>query len=118
MTELIEFFTQAWHVATMVMPLAALDDLIHTPPAGAPRLEFYIQSERPENGGTDRTVRPLDMVDLSRLGSPRSSQSRDLSVAVTTPLALSGEDIDKWIHRALDRMAADFRLVVRPPSVK
>ncbi|MGH3674752.1 MAG: hypothetical protein ACRDU5_03255 [Mycobacterium sp.] len=117
MTELIEFFTQAWHVATMVVPLAALDDLIHTQPAGAPRLELYIQSERPENGGTDRTVRPLDMVDLSRLGTPRSSQPRDLSVAVTAPLGLSGEDIDEWIRQALDRMAADFGLVIRPPSV-
>ena len=80
MTELIEFFTRAWHVATMIVPLAATDDLIHTQPAGAPRLEFYIQSERPETGGTDRTVRPLDMVDLSRLGAPRSSQPRDLSM--------------------------------------
>jgi hypothetical protein len=118
MTELIEFFAQAWHVATMVVPLAALDDPIRTQPAGAPRLELYIQSERPENGGADRTVRPLDMVDLSRLGAPRSNQPRDLSVAVTTPLGLSGADIDRWIHQALDRMAADFGLVVRPASMR
>jgi hypothetical protein len=39
-------------------------------------------------------------------------------VAVTTPLGLSGEDIDKSIRQALDRMAADFGLVVRPPSAK
>lgn len=118
MTELIEFFTQAWHVATMIMPLAATDDPIHTQPAGAPRLELYIQSERPETGGTKRTVRPLDMVDLSRLGAARSSRPRDLSVAVTTPLGLLDAEIDAWIHQALDRMAADFGLVLHPPKAR
>ncbi|MEV6445104.1 hypothetical protein [Amycolatopsis sp. NPDC051716] len=118
MAELIEFFIQAWRVATMVVPLAALDDPISAQPAGAPRVELYIQSERPEYAGTDRTVRPLDMVDLSSLGVPRSSQSRDLSVAATAPLGLSGEDVDRWVRQALDRMAADFGLVVRPPSVR
>jgi hypothetical protein len=117
-TELIDFFGQAWNVGTMILPLAATDDPVHTQPAGAPRLEFYIQSERPETGGTNRTARALDMVDLSRLGAPRSRQPRDLSVAVTTPLGLPREEINEWVHRALDRMAADFGLAVHPSSEK
>jgi hypothetical protein len=116
MTELVEFFAHAWDVATMILPLAATDDLLHTPPAGAPRLELYVQSERSENGGTERTVRVLDMVDLSVLGDPRSNQPRDLSVAVTTPLGLPGTEIDRLVREGLERMAADFGLVVRPQS--
>jgi hypothetical protein len=106
--ELTEFFVCAWQVATMTLPLTATtDDLIHVQPAGAPRLELYIQSERPEIGGSDRTVRTLDMVSLSSFGAPRSGQARDLSAGITAPLGLPKGQIASLVAEALDRMTTD-----------
>jgi hypothetical protein len=106
--ELTDFFTGAWNVATMILPLATTDNVLDLPPAGAPRLEFYIESERPDPLGGDRTVRTLDMVDLSGLGAPRSTQIRGLSVAVTTPLGLPVPKITSVVNDAMIRMAEDF----------
>lgn len=108
LAELTDFFARGWHVATMILPLAAIDDPIAVPPAGAPRLEFYIQSERPPALGSIRTVRTLDMIDLGRFGAPRDRQTSDLMVAATTPLGQSEQEIESLVHDALDRMADDF----------
>jgi hypothetical protein len=106
--ELVEFFACAWQVATMVLPLAATTQQpIQVQPAGAPRLELYIQSERSEMSGSDRTVRPIDMVDLSGFGAPRSGHARDLSAGVTTPLGLPTAQILSLVAEALDRMTTD-----------
>lgn len=106
--ELVEFFACAWQVATVVLPLAATtQQLIQVQPAGAPRLELYIQSERSQMGGSDRTVRPIDMVDLSRFGTPRSGHARDLSAGITTPLGLPKAQILTLIEEALNRMTTD-----------
>jgi hypothetical protein len=91
-----------------IAPLAAADDLIAVPPTGAPRLEFYIQSERPIALSGARTVRTLDMIVLDRFGVPRDSQTGDLMVAVTTPLGLPKQEIAVLVDNALDRMADDF----------
>lgn len=106
--ELTDFFARGWYVATMILPLAATDDPIAVPPAGAPRLEFYVQSERPPALGGTRTVRTLDMIDLDRLGAPRDSQTSDLMVGVITPLGLPKQEIEALVHDALDSMADDF----------
>ena len=92
----------------MILQLATADDPIEVPPAGAPRLEFYIQSERPLALGGTRTVRTLDMIDLGQLGAPRDSQTSDLMVAATTPLGLPNQEIESLVYDALDRMADDF----------
>lgn len=106
--ELTEFFVCAWQVATMVLPLTATaEELIHVQPASAPRLELYIQSERPEMSGSDRTVRTWDMVNLSSFGAPRSGQARDLSAGVTTPLGLPNAQIASLVAESLDRMTTD-----------
>lgn len=107
-SDLIDFFAQAWHVATMVLPLAATESPLDVPPAGAPRLELYIQNERPEMSGGDRTLRTLDMADLSVFGPTRRSQIRDLGVAVTTPLGLPEQEIASLVKRAMIRMADHF----------
>jgi len=108
LAELIDFFTQAWHVATMILPLAATEDPLDVPPAGAPRLELYVHNERPEMSGGHRTLRTLDMVDLSAFGPTRRSQIRELAVAVTTPLGLPEQEIDSLVKRAMIRIAEDF----------
>src|SRR5882724_11354542 len=82
--ELIGFFTQAWNVTTMILPIAATASLLEVPPAGAPRLELHIQNERPENSGKPRPLRTFDLVDLSYYGKPRKTHYTDLSVGVTT----------------------------------
>lgn len=108
LAELTDLVEHAWHVATMILPLAVTDDPIAVPPAGAPRLEFYVQSERPITLGGARTVRTLDMIDLDQLGAPRDNQTNDLMFAVITPLGLDKQEVESLVHEALDRMADDF----------
>jgi hypothetical protein len=75
-SEVATFFSSAWQAAT-VHPLAGSGDVLEVPPAGPPRLEFYIQNRRPENSGGQRTVRTLDMVDLSSVRAhPQSADHR------------------------------------------
>ena len=78
------------------------------PPAGAPRLELYIQNRHPEASGGTRVLRTLDLVDLSVFGRTRRTQLGDLSVGVTAPLGLSAEEIGSLVRQALIRMAEDF----------
>jgi hypothetical protein len=82
--ELVGFFTSAWQA------------------------ELYIQNRHPETAGGSRTLRTLDLVDLSIFGRTRRTQLGDLSVGVTTPLGLSTEEIGPLVRRALIRMASDF----------
>ncbi len=78
------------------------------PPAGPSRLELYIQNRHPETSGGSRVLRTLDLVDLSVFGRTRKTQLRDLSVGVTAPLGLSGEEVGSLIRQALISMANDF----------
>lgn len=78
------------------------------PPAGAPRLALYNQNRYPEFSGGPRTLRTLDLVDLSAFGRTRETQLGDLSVGVTTPLGLSPEKIGSLVRQALVAMANDF----------
>jgi hypothetical protein len=94
--------------------LAATDDPLAVPPAGAPRLELYIQSERADAPEINQTLRTLDMVDLSSLGSPRTSRPRDLSIGVTTPLSLPPTKIVTVLEEALLRMVDDAGFVTSP----
>jgi hypothetical protein len=116
LAELIDFFSTAWHITTMVLPLAATDEPAAVPPAGAPRLELYIQNERPDASGDARVLRTLDMVDLSAFGPTRRKQIRDLAVAVTTPLGLPQSEIDSLVRRALQRIAEDFGFTGAAPG--
>jgi hypothetical protein len=106
--ELIGVFEQSWRAATEILPLAAAEHPLEIPPAGAPRLELYIQNERPEMSGSPRTLRTLDMVDLSAFGRTRQTQIRDLSVGVTAPLGLPEEEIGSLVRQALVHLAEDF----------
>lgn len=108
LAELTDFYARAWDVATVVLPLAATDDPLAVPPAGAPTVEFYIQSERPTNLSGERTVKTLDMIDLSPLGAPRDPHVGDLGAAVTTPLGLPKHEIETHVHTAMVRIADDF----------
>jgi hypothetical protein len=106
--ELIAFFTHAWEVATMILPLAATEDPLAVPPAGAPRLELYVQNERPEMGSGDRTLPTVELVDLSAFGAARRRQLRDLAIAVTTPLGQTTQQIGQLVRQALVMIAEDF----------
>jgi hypothetical protein len=114
LADLIDFFTHAWPVATTELVLAATDDPLAVPPAGAPRLELYIQSERPDSPENNPTMRTIDMVDLSALGSPRTSRPRDLSIGVTTPLSLPPTEIVTVLEEAILRMVEDAGFVTPP----
>jgi hypothetical protein len=105
--ELSGFFTSAWQAATALV-LTTGQKALEVPPAGAPRLELYIQNRHPEASGGPRVLRTLDMVDLSIFGRTRKTQLGDLSVGVTTPLSLSAQEIGSLVRRALIRMASDF----------
>jgi hypothetical protein len=105
--ELVRFFTNGWGAAeTLILSTGhRADDL---PPAGASRLELYIQNRHPANSGGQRILRTEDLVDLSVFGRTRSSQLRDLSVGVTAPLGPDTAEIDSRVRQALVRMASDF----------
>lgn len=107
LVELIDFFSQAWPIATTELLLAATDDPLSLAPAGAPRVELHIQNE--ELGTADSGI--LDMVDLSPLGAPRTTRTGNLSVGVTTPLAFSEPDVTTVITSALVRMVEDAGFV-------
>jgi Alpha/beta hydrolase family len=106
-SELIAFLSSAWQAA-MMLPLAGTEDVMELPPAGPPRLEFYIQNRRPENSGRQRTLRTLDMIDLSVFGHTRRAQISDLAVGITAPLGLSAEETDVLARKAINRMAEDY----------
>lgn len=106
-SDLVSFFTSAWQAATALV-LTTGEYAQDVPPAGAPRLELYIQNRHPELSGGPRTLRTLDMVGLSVFGPTRKTQLGDLSVGVTTPLGLSAEKIGSLVRQALIRMANDF----------
>lgn len=116
--ELIDFFSMAWHITTLVLPLAVTHDPVEIAPTGAPRVELYIQNERPEASGDPRVLRTLDMVDLSTFGRARRKQIRDLAVAVTTPLGLPQPEIDSLVRRAMERIAEDFGFTSAAPGLR
>ena len=105
--ELVGFYTSAWQAATALV-LATGEHAVEVPPAGAPRLELYIQNRHPEASGGSRVLHTLDLVDLSVFGRTRKTQLGDLSVGVTTPLGLNAEEIGSLVRRALIQMANDF----------
>jgi len=104
--EIAAFFSCAWQAA-LILPLAGIENILDMPPAGPPRLEFYIQNRRPGNSGGERTVRTLDMVDFSVFGSTRRAQITDLSAGITAPLGLSTDETRALARQALIRIAED-----------
>jgi len=108
--ELISFFSSAWQAAEALV-LTTGKQPVDMPPAGAPRLELYVQNLHPEHSGGPRTLRTLDLVDLSIFGRTRNGYLRDLSVGVTTPLGLNAEEIGSVVRRALIWMANDSGFV-------
>jgi hypothetical protein len=106
--ELTTFLAHGWHATTAILPLTVTPDPPRIPPAGAPRLELYIQNERPETSGKPRPRRTLEMVDLSEFGRPRRDPHDDLSVGVTAPLDLAEDQIADAAANALIRMTEDF----------
>jgi hypothetical protein len=73
-----------------------------------PRLELYIQNRRPENSGGPRTLRTLDVVDLSPFGRTRKAQLTDLSAGITAPVGLSAQETEEIVRQAMIRMAEDY----------
>jgi hypothetical protein len=106
-SELASFYTATWQAAAALL-LTTGQQASEVPPAGAPRLELYIQNRHPELGGGPRTLRTLDLVDLSVFGRTRKTHLGDLSVGVTTPLGQGSEKIGSLVRQALITMASDF----------
>jgi hypothetical protein len=105
--ELARFFTSAWQAAEALVLATGQSDA-DLPPAGASRLELYIQNRHPSGTGGERVLRTEDLVDLAIFGRTRKIQLRDLSVGVTAPLGLSAQEIGSLVQRALRQMASDF----------
>jgi hypothetical protein len=108
MPEIVEFLRVGWHVTTNVLLLAVTPEPLHLQPTGAPRLELYIQNERPEHSGEARTLRLTEMVDLSSFGRSRRQQFRYLGLGVTTPAGLTPLQIRDLVDQATARMAEDY----------
>jgi hypothetical protein len=106
-SELISFYVSALQAVTALV-LTTGEQAPELPPAGPTRLELYIQNRHPELSAGPRTLRTLDMVDLSVFGRTRRTQLGNLSAGVTTPLGLSAEKIGSLVRQALVTMANDF----------
>jgi hypothetical protein len=105
--DLVTCLTHTWHTATTVLPHAAAADPEALPPAGAPRIELYIESERRGDHQEEQVVRTLDTIDLSERATPRDLDTRTLSVGVTAALHLSKTQVAATVDEALVRMAED-----------
>ncbi|MET7774106.1 hypothetical protein [Nocardia sp. NPDC005366] len=113
-SNVIEYLTEAWWLATQIMPLAASEDLFSLPPAGAPRLEIYIQTYRRQPSDSHTKANVLDYINFSDFGSPRRARLDLLSIGVTTPLELTTTEINDIIKQAIVRMVEDAGFVVPP----
>ena len=105
--ELVRFFASGW-LAAEALILTTGHRAVDLPPAGASRLELYIQNRHPAGTGGQRVLRTEDLVDLSVFGRTRKSQLRDLSVGMTAPLGPDTEGNSSLVRQALVRMASDF----------
>ncbi|WP_432855263.1 hypothetical protein ACQPXB_21955 [Amycolatopsis sp. CA-161197] len=110
------FFVHAWPTATDALLLAATDDPLALPPAGAARLELHIQNEQLGHSDRRPTIPILDMVDFSSLGSPRGTGPRALSVGVTAALGLPADAIAQAVDDALQWMVEDAGFVTPEPT--
>jgi hypothetical protein len=106
-TEVASFLSHGWHVTTMILPLTAVDDPIEAPPAGAPRLELHLISERPDFTGEARTVRIIDMIDFFAPRNASNQPPQHLSVGVTTHLGRSQAEILALVDDALAYVAEE-----------
>ncbi|MBF6227144.1 hypothetical protein IU470_18790 [Nocardia abscessus] len=116
-SDVIEYLGEAWWLATQIMPLAASEDPFSLPPAGAPRLEIYIQTYQRQATDSHTMANVLDYIDFSDFGSPRRARLDLLSIGVTTPLALTTAEINDVIKQAITRMVEDAGFAVPPRSV-
>lgn len=117
LAELTDYFVDAWQVATDTLLLAAVEDPLAVPPAGAPRLELHITNERLGHSDHRDTIPILDIVDLSLLGSPRGPGPVALSVGITTALGLTTSKIAEAVGEALVWMIEDAGFVT-PPELR
>jgi hypothetical protein len=116
-SDVIEYLVEAWWLATQIMPLAASEDPFSLPPAGAPRLEIYIQTYQRQATDSHTMANVLDYIDFSDFGSPRRAGLDLLSIGVTTPLALTTAEINDVIKQAIVRMVEDAGFAVPPSTV-
>ncbi|GLZ43636.1 hypothetical protein [Actinokineospora sp. NBRC 105648] len=114
--EVTDFYVHAWQMAMGELLLAAVEEPLTVPPAGAPRLEFHIQNERIGISGQHESVPVLQMVDLSLLGTPRSAGPRTMSVGVTAALGLPPAEVSTAVSRALVWMVEDAGFVTPPAT--
>jgi hypothetical protein len=104
--ELAGFYGSAWQTVQL-MPTAAISDVRELCPAGAPRLELYVDNDRHGNSGAARTMRILDMIDMTPFGRTRKPDIDYCSVGITVPVGLAGDEIDRVVRKAIIRMAED-----------
>lgn len=112
--QVLAFLRASWSVTTNALLLTAVEDPLYLTPAGASRIEFFIENERPTNMGDPRPRQLLNMVDLSQLGRARVRSARDLAVGITTPIALTSEQIEPFAAAAFDHLGRSFGFAQAP----
>jgi hypothetical protein len=105
--EAAAFLHHGWHVTTMILPLTAVDDPVEAKPAGAPRLELHLISERPDFSGDARTFRILDMINFFSPRSASNQPPQHLSVGITTHLGRAQTEIPALVNEALAYLAEE-----------
>ncbi|WP_199509957.1 hypothetical protein [Nucisporomicrobium flavum] len=106
--EILAFLEAGWSVCTSGLLVTASTDPLSLVPAGASRIEFYIENERPVNMGDPRPRQLLEMVDLAQLGRARVRTARALAVGITSPIGLTRQQIEPFAADALDHLGRSF----------
>jgi hypothetical protein len=106
--EVLTFIRASWHTTTHALLLAATPDPTRLVPAGASRIEIYIENERPETAAARRPA-ACSKWSTSHASAAHASPPRArITAGITTPTALTSSQIAAYAAAALDHIARSF----------
>lgn len=102
--EVAEVLVAAWNGATLVAPLAVVDDPRTVPLLAAPYVEFHLQAVQRPGASSSRVL--TDVVDLSPFGEPAQEGTRqEGGMRIVAPLGLDRTQRSALICQGLARLA-------------
>ncbi|MGH3570606.1 MAG: hypothetical protein ACRDUW_02060 [Pseudonocardiaceae bacterium] len=109
--EVVEFWAAAWDAATMVAPIAVVDDPPRIPLLTAPRVELQIKVNDRYDSAPDRRLSLPDVLDLSVFGEPTGDLSQEGAVTIIAPIGYDRAHRLVWTAKALTRLARAWTFV-------
>ena len=103
--ELVDGFLAAWETATLVIPLALVEDPVTVPLAGPPVAELYVRAAEKYVDGRPEYKELPQLIDLSPLGKATGGQLRQGGISVVAPLETSSAERRLLVRQAVARIA-------------